>query len=156
MKRYKKTVACYYCPATFQRPQGRASHIRKSHRGMPYRPTPEQMAKYSDPPEPQPEATAPPIETTELPPPTDAGPMSPRQHLVAAISEVKQQLETVRRQIPELETHLESLRDSQSHIEKDLAALETALMSIDNSGTPPVQNAADPRLQPIAAGGARA
>ena len=131
MKRYKTTVTCYYCPATFERPQGRASHIRKSHPGMPYRPTPEQIAKYAAPPE---EAIALPVAVLELPPPADIAAMSPRQHLVAAISELKHQLQTACRQIPDLETQLQGLRGSQSRIEQELKALETALTTIDGSG----------------------
>jgi chromosome segregation ATPase len=59
--------------------------------------------------------------------------MSPRGHLVAAISELKEHLATTRQQIPLLEGQLQTLRTSQDRLQQDLAALEGALSAIDGA-----------------------
>ena len=130
-------VQCFYCEDVLKRPQGRAAHIRKAHPGAPYQPTPEQIAKYK--------ATLSPGAGAPLPvtaPPPQAGPLTPREHLVAAMSEIKHQLEATRRQIPDLETQLQGLRNSQSCTEQELKALETALTTIDGSGRQRAETAA--------------
>ncbi len=126
----KKTnyVQCFYCEEVLKRPQGRAAHIRKAHPGEPYRPTPEQIAQYKAKTQP----SAPPAEQPAIPAVLPVA-LTPRDHLVAAISDVKDQLESTRRQIPALETQLQDLRTSQVHMEQDLRALDTALASIDGT-----------------------
>ena len=137
-------VQCFYCEDVLKRPQGRAAHIRKAHPGAPYRPTPEQIAQYKA-------KTQPAAQPTVAPPPPSMAPapLTPREHLVAAISEVKEELESTRRQIPALETRLDGLRASQVRMEQDLHALDTALVAIDGTSQQqlPLEAAAAPPAQ---------
>ena len=126
MKRKSNYVQCFYCEDMLNRPQGRAAHIRKAHPGAPYQPTPEQIAKYKGQAS---QPAAPPVEVS-VPAPAS---MSPRGHLVAAISELKEHLATTRQQIPLLEGQLQTLRTSQDRLQQDLAALEGALSTIDGT-----------------------
>src|ERR1044071_4954597 len=57
--------------------------------------------------------------------------MTPKQHLVAAISSIKRRQQEIDKQAPELEMQLESLRAEQKKMEAERQALETALGTID-------------------------
>jgi outer membrane murein-binding lipoprotein Lpp len=136
-------VQCFYCEDVLKRPQGRAAHIRKAHPGAPYQPTPEQIAQYKAKTQP---AAQPTVETPP-PPSMPPAPLTPREHLVAAISEVNEQLESTRRQIPVLETQLQQLNASQEQLVQNMKTLETALSAIvDGSGQQqlPLEAAAAP------------
>jgi hypothetical protein len=126
MKRKSNYVQCFYCEDMLNRPQGRAAHIRKAHPGAPYQPTPEQIAKYK---RQSSKPAAPPVEVSASAPAS----MSPRDHLVAAISELKEHLAATRQQIPLLEGQLQTLRTSQDRLQQDLTALEGALSAIDGT-----------------------
>lgn len=141
MKKPNPYVQCFYCEEMLKRPQGRAAHIRKAHPGAPYRPTPEQIAEYKASQQP---AVPPPVEMPAVQP---AAPLTPREHLVAAITEVKGQLGWTRQQVPALETQLEGLRAAQVRMEQDLNALDVALASID--GTNEQQLQGEPEAQPL-------
>jgi TolA-binding protein len=134
-------VQCFYCEDVLKRPQGRAAHIRKAHPGAPYRPTPEQIAEHKA-------KTSVQQPVGVQPQPASApAPLTPREHLVAAISEVKEQLESTRRQIPVLETQLQQLSASQEQLVQNMKTLETALSAIvDGSGQQqlPLEAAAAP------------
>ncbi len=132
MRKPNPYVQCFYCEEMLKCPQGRAAHIRKAHRGAPYRPTPEQIAEYNAKHQP----AAQPSTETSTPVAPAVLTLTPREHLVAAISEVKEQLESTRRQIPALETQLQSLRGAQARMEQDLGALDTALAAIDAAPEP--------------------
>jgi outer membrane murein-binding lipoprotein Lpp len=136
-------VQCFYCEDVLKRPQGRAAHIRKAHPGAPYQPTPEQIAQYKAKTQP---AAQPTVETPP-PPSMPPAPLTPREHLVAAISEVNEQLESTRRQIPVLETQLQQLNASQEQLVQNMKTLETALSAIvDGTGQQqlPLEAAAAP------------
>jgi hypothetical protein len=135
-------VQCFYCEDVLKRPQGRAAHIRKAHPGAPYQPTPEQIAEYKAKTQP---SVRQPV-GVQAQPASAPAPLTPREHLVAAISEVKEQLESTRRQIPALETQLQDLRSAQVHMEQDLRTLDTALVAIDGTSQAqlPLEAAAAP------------
>ncbi len=128
-------VACFYCDERFRRTQERATHIRHHHPGKAYRPDLEEAR------EEQPAVTkvlcdpAPAVAPDAGTPATD--PLTPKQHLVAAIASLKRRQEAIAEQIPELEKQLESLRAIQKQMDCELQALETALATID--GTSPEQ-----------------
>jgi hypothetical protein len=146
MKKPNPYVQCFYCEEMLKRPQGRAAHIRKAHAGAPYRPSPEQIAEYKAKHQP---AAHPPTEVSQ-PAAPPAVPLTPRGHLVAAISEIKEQLEATRRQIPALETQLDGLRAAQVRMEQDLGALDTALASIGGTDQSQLQLDAVPPAEPTA------
>ena len=136
MKRSARHVklSCFYCPELCHGPQGRAAHIRGAHPGLPYHPTEAQIAKYSMMPDPEPVVAAvPPPMPEEAVPQLSIVALTPRQHLVAAISELKQQLERTNTEIPALEKQLQDLRASQVRVGQDLQAFETALGTIDGT-----------------------
>ena len=142
-------VQCFYCEGMFNRPQGRAAHIRKAHPGAPYQPTPEQIAQYKA--KHSTTAAAPPADAPAPPPmPQDAIPLTPRDHLVAAIGDLKGQLESTRRQIPALEDQLQDLHTSQSRMEQDLQALDTALAAIDGTSQTQLELEPETPAQPSA------
>jgi len=141
MKRKSNYVQCFYCEDMLNRPQGRAAHIRKAHPGAPYQPTPEQIAKYRA------SLTGKPAATFQTAPPSAPAHLSPREHLVAAISEIRDRLDLTHRQIPALETQLQDLRTSQGRMEQDLSALDTALAAIDGASQTQLQ--LEPEAQPL-------
>jgi hypothetical protein len=119
------------------------------HPGLPYKPTPDEIKKYSLAAAPEPEA--PPLPVEAVPVMTVVG-LSPRQHLEAAIADLQTQLEATRAQIPVLEGQLNDLRDSQGRMERDLSALVTAheavsggavqhLLPLEAAPAPPQQTA---------------
>lgn len=134
MKRKSNYVQCFYCEDMLNRPQGRAAHIRKAHPGAPYQPTPEQIAKWKESHAGAgalPKVVAEPVRRADaLATQPAVPPLTPREHLIAAISEVKEQLDATRRQIPELESQLQQLQTSQERLVQNLKTLETALSAI--------------------------
>jgi hypothetical protein len=59
--------------------------------------------------------------------------MTPKQHLVAAITAIKRRQQTIERQVPELEKQLDSLRAIQKQMGGELQALGTAFATIDGT-----------------------
>jgi hypothetical protein len=138
----RNSVRCFYCPETFGRTQERATHIRHYHPGEPYRPDLEEQ-KRAALEQPTPAAR---VEHAKERPtamvvakgqlvdvlaPPDPDTMTPKQHLVAAITSIKRNQEAAVRQIPELEKQLEALRAAQKQMETELCALETALAAMN-------------------------
>ena len=118
-------LTCFYCPAVLRGPQGRAAHIRIHHPKLPYQPTDEQIRKYA-PALPPPPVQADDVPVQALTPAqivhalhTNTAPMTPREHLATAISNLRSQLEAVQKEI----SKLESLRAEEATIRYDLEAL---------------------------------
>ena len=65
--------------------------------------------------------------------------MTPKQHLVAAITAIKRRQHMIDEPAPELERQLEALRAAQKQMDSDLQALETALAAIDGSSPQQIQ-----------------
>ncbi len=133
-------VACFYCEERFPRTQERATHIRHHHKGMPYRPDrkelQEETGQHALNVTVVPESERPTANVVAggrlvdvLAPTPDE--MTPKQHLVAAISSIKRRQQEIDKQAPELEKQLESLRAEQKKMEAERQALETALGTID-------------------------
>jgi len=120
-------LKCFYCPYILTSPQGRAAHIRLAHKGLPYQPSAEQIAKYSKSAVPH----LPPIITPAVPART--APLTPREHLERGIADLQSELENILKHIPELETRLHQLRRNEAAIRFDLQVLENAQSTIEEN-----------------------
>lgn len=129
-------VPCFYCDERFRRSQERATHIRHYHPGKPYRPDLEQAHE-------EPAANVAPCAAAPVAPPEagspETDPLTPKQHLVAAITAIKRRQQMIDEQAPELEKQLEALRATQKQMDGDLQALETALAAIGGTVLEQVQ-----------------
>jgi len=126
-------VPCFYCDERFRRSQERATHIRHYHPGKPYRPDLEKAHEEQPAVDPAPAAASP------EPCASETDPLTPKQHLVAAITAIKRRQQTIDEQAPELEKQLETLRAAKRQMDGDLQALETALAAIDGTVLEQVQ-----------------
>lgn len=149
-------IACFYCEERFPRTQERATHIRHHHKGKPYRPDWKKLQEETgqhgsaldasvapEPERPTANVVAGGRLVDVLAPTPDE--MTPKQHLVAAISSIKRRQQEIDNQVPELEKQLESLRGEQKRMEAERQALETALGTIDGVAREVPAASASPR-----------